>query len=54
MKVSSMSEPARNSGKEFLRAREVTNSEGGTPGRIVRSHEPNLAQTRSEKLMDRY
>ena len=53
-KVSSKGEPDRKSGKEFLRAREVTYSEGGIPGRIVRSQEPNLAQTRSGKQMERY
>jgi len=45
VKVAVEVEHDRKSGKEFLRAREVTYSEGGIPGRIVRSQEPNLAQT---------
>ena len=53
-KVASEGKPDRKSGKEFLRAREVTYSEGGIPGRTVRSQEPNLAQTILGKLMERY
>ena len=34
-------ESLRNSGKEFLSAKVVTNSEGRIPGRMVLIHEPN-------------
>ena len=53
-KVSSWGEDSRKSGKEFLSAREQTNSVGGIPGRIVRSQEPKEVQTSLGKLTDRY
>ncbi|HAM53057.1 MAG TPA: hypothetical protein DCP92_21025 [Nitrospiraceae bacterium] len=39
VKIAFWDEPERNSGKLFRRAIEVTNSEGGIPGRIVRIQE---------------
>ena len=44
----------RNSGMLWRRALATTSSEGGMPGRMVRSQEPKEAQTRCGKATARY
>ncbi len=50
-----LSEPAkRNSGSSFLSAAAQTISEGGMPGRIVRSQEPKQLHTSVGNEQERY
>src|SRR5208283_5239194 len=46
--------PMRNSGSVWRRAFATTNSDGGTPGRMVRSQEPNESQTSLGATTARY
>src|SRR5271156_769397 len=46
--------PMRNSGRVWRRAFATTNSDGGTPGRMVRSQEPNESQTSLGATTARY
>ena len=54
MRIEVSEESAINSGSEFLIAMAVTSSDGQMPGRMVRIHEPNFAQTRFGKALERY
>ena len=46
--------PRRNCGRVFLSASAATISEGGIPGRMVRSQEPKEPQTSVGKVEERY
>src|SRR2546423_14332283 len=53
-KILEFSESARKCGKLSPSAPAVTNSDGGTPGRMVRSQGPNAFQTRLGYVAARY
>src|ERR1700674_2443487 len=47
-------EPRRKSGSRWRSALATTNSDGGMPGRMVRSHDPNESQTSLGATTARY
>ena len=53
-KMLAVAEFRRNSGMLCRRALATTSSEGGMPGRMVRSQEPKACQTRCGKATARY
>src|SRR6478736_6125905 len=53
-KMLAVAECRRNSGMLWRRALATTSSEGGMPGRMVRSQEPKACQTRCGKATARY